>query len=565
MKRRLLFALLLAIPLSSAAQTRWHEDPALGFKVSVPTSWAAHAYVEGTDEIRAWTSPDENVALLIRTATIPEQVTLDMVLGVYEQNVLPGAERLILQDHTLNGVTGKMAGYRWTFNDIPVIVGAFFAVRPGTFYALSSIIPQEMFQARTAETDAIMNTFTLMEKAAAPQSMGGQVGAASPPSNMGGAVTKDPPSNMGGNVGNAPSNQGGSTGSSPSNLGGQPKAPPAGYVTMVEETAQLEFAIPQGFKVTSAEPGMQQWQGPAGTEDADVKMVIQTVTKDRGDYSNLEEAFITLIRQVQANSAATEVEKRRVTSAGGMEVVLYTFDLEQAVNTLRFVYAITETPGYITHVSFLGPVQRAYRQEAHAEQVAATFTRSGGASSPQPSSNPSTPVPSPGNATLRGPAGLHIANNLPGSLADARQAASGYRFWGQNMRMRMELPQNWTEVRNTGITGYTRYVHPDKNINAAFTLQEFPADRKSFETIIKEGEPSHVGTVTINGTEYHAYQSIRHMGPPTNMQLRSDWLVWQYGPRKTYLLNFTGDARTWNQAVAPMAQHLLMSLTMTGS
>jgi len=543
MKRVLLFILLVTIPLPSTAQTRWYEEGALGFKVSVPTSWETHAYAEGTDEIRAWTSPDENVALLIRTVPIgQQQATLDMIITVYEQNALAGAQRLVMQDYTLNGVAGKMAGYRWTFNDIPVIVGAFFALKPGTFYALSSIIPQEMFQARTAETDAIMNTFTLIEKVAAvPQSIGGQVSPKAPPPSIGGSVGSPPPSPP-------PANR----------PAGPAVTPDAGHVTMVEETAGLEFAIPRGFTRTSAQAGQSQWQGPAGSEDADVKMVIQTVEKDRGDHGNLEEAFLTLIRQVNENASASEVEKRRETSGGGLETVVYAFDLKQAGGTLRFVYVITETANHITYVSFVGPVQKAYRQESHADQVVATLARSGGGGTAA-SSSPSTP----GGGNLRGPAGPHVAADLPGTIADAGHPASGYRFFGENLRMRMEIPQAWQEVRNHGITGYTRYVAPEQNVNAAFSLREIPSDRQAFQQVLAEAQAQRLGTVTINGTEYHVFQSVRNMGPPTNMNMRSDWLVWQHGPRKvTYRLDFTGDASQWDRAMAPVAKHLLMSLKM---
>lgn len=547
MKRIPLSALLLVLPLPLSAQNRWFEASDLGFKVSVPVAWESHSYAEGTDEVRAWTSPDGNLALLIRTVPLPQQVELDRIIGVYEENVLGGSLRLVLQDYVLNGVTGKMAGYRWTFNDIPVVVGAFYAQRPGAFYALSSIIPENMFQARTAETDAIMNTFTLVEAVAAatapPKGIGGQVTNRQPPPSMGGQVQNAPP-------GNAPP----AAATSTAPVAGQAPKPARGYVTLVEETARVEFSIPEGFVPGEGRPGQRIWNGPAGTDDEGVRMVVQTVVKSPGDYGNLEEAFLTLLRQVRGNAAAREVDLQRPVSKSGMDVVVYAFDLDQTVSVSRFVYVIAESGNAITMVSFVGPAERAYRQEMHAEEAAVSMRLAAGSPPPGPSA-------AAAGATLRGPAGAHLAAGFGTSRAEAGEAAPGYRFWGQNMRFRLERPSAWTEVRNTGITGYYRFAAPGNGVNASLSVREIPPSRESFDEVLAGGADAHVGTVVINGKEFHAYQSVRNMGPPTNMNLRRDWLVWQHG-RNAYQLAFEGDVRTWDAVVAPVAQHVLSSLQM---
>lgn len=551
--------LLLVLPAALTAQTRWFEAPEQGFRINVPTDYQTNTYTEGTDVIHGFLSPDQNVAVRIRSVPLPQAVDLAMVIGLFEGSVLDGAERLVLQDYELNGTSGQMAGYRWNWQGTPVIVGAYYTQTNGHFYAVWSAIPENLFQARTGESDAIINTFsTVAVTASGPSGIGGTVTPPREPTSIGGSVT--PPTER--------------PPEPPARAPRPETRPPnrsAEYVTLVEETAGLEFSIPVGFEVTDRSPGQQIWQGPGGGEDAEVKMVIQTIDKSPGDYSNVEEAYLTLMEQIRDNASADEVDKRRVRSDGGLDVPVYTFDLRQGQRTTRFVYAIAETANHITMLSFLGPVAVAYRQELHAQE-AATSMRAVGGQAPtrpqQPTRPPETtggggvapPPAGTGSGNLSGPAGPHVVTLAVGNdRSSAREASAGYGFWGQNFGLRMETPSDWTRTGHSGSQmSYDIYSIPG-GAQASWRLIQIPTSAQSFEEVLAAKQETSVGTVTLNGNEFHAQQSIRHMGPPTNMRLRSDCLTWFHG-RTTYTLCFEGDASTWNQHVRPVAEHMLSTL-----
>jgi hypothetical protein len=386
---RLLFLALL--PAQLFAQTRWHELPEQGFKIQVPTSYQSNTFTEGTDHIHAFVSPDQNVGVRIRTIPLDGRVELDVVAQLFERNVLSGSERLVLTDYELNGISGKMAGYRWTFNGIPVGIGAFYAIRDRQAYVVWSIIPISLFRQRNAEADAIVNTFTLLQPAGAGGGLGGLLGGSAPAD----PAPKRPRSgSIGGTVSGA-SRDGGSptpptppagsapTGTAPHAPSGTvpPPArtaplvqasPQAGYQLLVEETAGISFAYPSSFTVYQRSEGESRWEGAEGTGDAEIKMIIQTVHRDGDGYADAAAAYRTMHAQVAGNANAA-MGQRRDLNVGGLSGVAFDFTLRQGDGTLQFSYVLVERPAHITFISFLGPSRLASRIGAHASEVARTL------------------------------------------------------------------------------------------------------------------------------------------------------------------------------------------------
>lgn len=140
----------------------WVEDKEFGFKINVPDNWKRSILNDGSDRIHVFLSPDENVAVRIRAFKVPAEATVDLIIPLFEKNVLSGGERKALMDHSLNGSSGKVGAYTGSFNGTAVGAGAYFTIHNGIAYVVWSLTPVSMFQSRYAESDAITNTFTLV-------------------------------------------------------------------------------------------------------------------------------------------------------------------------------------------------------------------------------------------------------------------------------------------------------------------------------------------------------------------------------------------------------------------
>ena len=147
--------------LMSAGQLMagWVEDAEFRFKIQVPDNWKRSILNDGTDRIHVFLSPDENVGVRIRAFKVPEKAALDMIIPLFEKNILGGGQRKALMDYTLNGYQGKVGAYTGTYNGIQIGAGAFFTIQNGIAYIVWSLTPINMFQSRHSESDAITNTF----------------------------------------------------------------------------------------------------------------------------------------------------------------------------------------------------------------------------------------------------------------------------------------------------------------------------------------------------------------------------------------------------------------------
>ncbi|MDD3301011.1 MAG: hypothetical protein PHV91_09350, partial [Bacteroidales bacterium] len=162
MKKHIKLTLFLLIMASVAsAQTKWIEDSNMNYKIQVPANYQTNEFWEGSDKILALLSPDQNVAIRIRSFKVNNNVSKEQVIKTFSQNIIKGATQLVNQNHNLNGMDGGLAGFRWKYNNINVIVAAFYTIQNGTAYIVWTLIPENLFASRNAESDAITNTFTV--------------------------------------------------------------------------------------------------------------------------------------------------------------------------------------------------------------------------------------------------------------------------------------------------------------------------------------------------------------------------------------------------------------------
>ncbi len=126
---KILLIVTFTICVNATAQNRMVEDSQMKFKISVPLNYQTNQYWDGSDKIHAFVSRDNNVAVSIRSFELPANVSVDQVVTAFGQNVLKGANQLVIQPHNLNGAIGKMAGYRWRYNNITVVVGDIYTCR----------------------------------------------------------------------------------------------------------------------------------------------------------------------------------------------------------------------------------------------------------------------------------------------------------------------------------------------------------------------------------------------------------------------------------------------------
>jgi hypothetical protein len=152
---------LIVICLAGTAGAGVINDAEYGFRITIPDDWQTNSFMDGTDKVWAFAAPDNNAAIRIRTFKRSPGLSMKTLISVFEANIFSGWQKLTMGPYALNGINGKMAGYRGKFNNIDVGVGCFYTIQKRNVYIVWSMIPVSLFNARSGETDAIMNTFTL--------------------------------------------------------------------------------------------------------------------------------------------------------------------------------------------------------------------------------------------------------------------------------------------------------------------------------------------------------------------------------------------------------------------
>jgi hypothetical protein len=158
----LLAALLLCLFLAPSASAKWHQDDEWGFKIEVPDNWKERKFMQETDRVNAFVSPDQMVAVRVRAFKTRPGTNAEQVAGLFEKGVIKGCERIDYKPLTVNGLAGQFAAYKWTFNNTPVGVVTFYAVRGEIGYVVWMMTPSDKFQARHREGTDVMDTFTLV-------------------------------------------------------------------------------------------------------------------------------------------------------------------------------------------------------------------------------------------------------------------------------------------------------------------------------------------------------------------------------------------------------------------
>lgn len=154
-----LISLLFIVNVSFA---QWQTDRVYGFKINLPSSWSKSSYMDGTDKVYDYYSPDENAAIQLRVFHAAG-VTTDVLVQVYEENMLPaGSQKESLRNHiSKNGIPGKQGIYILDYNGAQVGMAAFYTVQNNKAYVLTAIIPTSMMQQKSDEVKQITQSFTI--------------------------------------------------------------------------------------------------------------------------------------------------------------------------------------------------------------------------------------------------------------------------------------------------------------------------------------------------------------------------------------------------------------------
>lgn len=164
-KLRTIFRLIVIIgfPLFGISQNRWITDTEMHFKIQAPRNYKQNQFIEGTDKILALVSPDDNVAVRVRAMKSSNQVTKELLQQVFEQNIISGAKRIMNEAGDLHGIPATATAYTWKYNNIETVIGAYYIIQNGFAYIVWSIVPQNLLTRRSAEADAIIDSFELLK------------------------------------------------------------------------------------------------------------------------------------------------------------------------------------------------------------------------------------------------------------------------------------------------------------------------------------------------------------------------------------------------------------------
>lgn len=159
-KAGLLITLIFVVGITQLS-AKWYIDRQFKCRINVPNSWSSNSFMDGSDKVYDFYSPDQNIAIQLRAFDAGSQVTTDLLIEVYEDQMLPaGTKRSGLFDKTSkNGIPGKQGVYTSTYNGIDVTMSAFYAVPNNNGYVLLVIVPTSMIQEKTAEIQKVTKTF----------------------------------------------------------------------------------------------------------------------------------------------------------------------------------------------------------------------------------------------------------------------------------------------------------------------------------------------------------------------------------------------------------------------
>lgn len=165
MKKIKLFAIslisFLLVTSGITAQMQIHNN--YGFKINIPSNWSKNSYMDGTDKVFDYYSPDQTAAIQLRVFEASSEVTTNLLAVVYEETMLPaGTKKLGLDDHTsVNGIPGKQGLYLVNYDGNDVNIANFYTVQNNKGYVLSAIIPSAVIEQSGAEVKEITHSFII--------------------------------------------------------------------------------------------------------------------------------------------------------------------------------------------------------------------------------------------------------------------------------------------------------------------------------------------------------------------------------------------------------------------
>ena len=157
----------LFLMFSMALSAQWITDNEYAFKINVPGNWTQESKFDGTDKVYDFLDPTQNVFIEVRAFKVDNGASPDMLAQAFEGQFLSTAQRVAFEPYTLNNTAGKFAGYTMTIDGLNVGVGTFYAVKNGIGYIMWSMIETRLYNQYSATGDAVMNTFTVINKSSA--------------------------------------------------------------------------------------------------------------------------------------------------------------------------------------------------------------------------------------------------------------------------------------------------------------------------------------------------------------------------------------------------------------
>ncbi|MGK0411829.1 MAG: hypothetical protein ACJA1B_000011 [Polaribacter sp.] len=120
-------------------------DKQWGFKLDIPSSWSQNDYMDGPDKVYDFYSADKNAGFSLRIFNITSQITYEILIPVFEQNIFPEASRLALKDLTSkNGIPGKQAMYSMDNNGNKIDIAVFYTLQNSKGYVFSALVVSDI-------------------------------------------------------------------------------------------------------------------------------------------------------------------------------------------------------------------------------------------------------------------------------------------------------------------------------------------------------------------------------------------------------------------------------------
>lgn len=140
-----------------------YNDKKYKFSISVPDSWSLNEYMDGTDKVYDFLSPDENVFIQVRSFAAVSGLNMDLLCQVFKENYIPAGstEHELIDRKSSNGIPGRQANYTANYNGVDVGISVFYVLEKDQGYTLMAIAPLSMMDQKQVEVGSILKTFLI--------------------------------------------------------------------------------------------------------------------------------------------------------------------------------------------------------------------------------------------------------------------------------------------------------------------------------------------------------------------------------------------------------------------